>query len=153
MRREGNRYRTCVYETRLETKRLAANMLRVIAGAGKSHELSDQSRAMVSAAEKLTDLSGNTLAAEIAIEHALRSLDWRANDPNYSRPKDEDLARWESYGHAHVERTQSAVIQAACRLVAAQIAEQPTQESASRYKLFTAIKEYRDAWEKHRAKL
>ena len=135
------------------TKQLAANILRVIAGAGSSDELLDQSRMMVSAAESLTDIIGNTLVAGMVIERVLRSLDWRAINTDYSRPTDEDLARLESDGSANVERTQSAVLQAACRLVAAQLAAQPEQESVSLNKFITAVESYTDAWEKHRTKL
>ena len=134
-------------------KDLVANILRIIAGAGDVARLTDQIQPAVAAYEKLMVLTGNALAAENQIEQSLRTLDWRANNPKYSRPSDEDLARRESDGSADVKRAEREVAIAACRLVAAQIAEQPDQESKSHFQFVTAIWGYTAALELHRRKV
>jgi hypothetical protein len=134
-------------------KELTANMLRIIAGAGKSSELIEQIQPIVAACESLMKLTGNSLAAEIQIEQTLQTLDWRANNPNYSRPSDEDLARWEIDGSADLERAERAIVKEACQIVAAQIAEEPNQESKRHYQFVTAIKDYVEALDRHRRKL
>jgi len=73
---------------------VAANILRIIAGAGKADALIDQIALVLAANEKLVDLAGNALASRSTIEQALRSLDWRSDAPGYNRASDEDLARW-----------------------------------------------------------
>jgi hypothetical protein len=127
------------------TKKLAANILRIIAGGGSRRELITQIAAVVAACDELKPAPS---VSEVAMEEALRSLDWRASSPGYSRPTAAELARW---GRNELERATSKITQAALRLVAAQLSAQPTQESTSTDRLWTAIKTYNEVREEMRA--
>ena len=85
----------------------AANLLRIIAGAGENHQLVDQIRPILSEHKALELLTGNSLRSDIAIEQALRSLDWRFGSAEYRQPTDADLARRERDGSANVERAKN----------------------------------------------
>ena len=127
------------------TKELAANILRVIAGARSTYKIIDQVVPVVAASERLNELTGNALASHTAIEEALRSLDWRAGNPKYTRPNDDALARWERDGSTDLDRAIDVIVQAALRLVAAQLCAQPTPESRSRNQLMEAVRHYNNA--------
>ena len=131
----------------------AANLLRIIAGAGENHQLVDQIRPILSEHKALELLTGNSLRSDIAIEQALRSLDWRFGSAEYRQPTDADLARRERDGSANVERAKNEIVQAVLRLVAAQLCADPTQESRSNEQLIDAIRRYNEAREAHRSAL
>ena len=135
------------------TKELAANLLRIIAGAGNSEKLVDQMTAALKPCEKLCEASGSATSLAGALDEALRDLDWRQDATGYSQPTDEDRARWERDGTTETERARDAVVQAALRLVAAQLSAQPTQESQADNQLLLAIRYFGRAWAEHRAKI
>jgi hypothetical protein len=101
------------------TRELAANILRIIAGAGKTYTLIGQVEAVLAAHEKLKK-NAHPLAPEFAMDKALRS-DW------------------------HAERAKDDIVQAALRLAAAQLCAQATPESQSDNQLLGAIRQYNES--------
>lgn len=131
------------------TRVLAANLLRVIAGAGKDYELTGQMAGVLSAQLELTKVADfYPHEIEKPISDALSNLDWRHADPSYNRPTDEDRARWEEDGTASLNRAERRVRIASLRMVAAQLAQQPSQESAAASDLDDALFRHRQAMEK-----
>ena len=136
---------------------LAANLLRVIAGAGKDYELTGQMAGVLNAQLALNKVA-NFYPHEIErpIRDALNNLDWRREHPAYRQSTAEDQARWEEDGTASLKRAEQMVRTASLRLVAAQLAQQPSQESAANHDLNMALFRHRQAMEKfgegHRTK-
>lgn len=65
-------------------RNLAANLLRVIAGAGKKHALIDEATALLKACRELQPYSGTdaySYSPIAAIAEGLTDLDWRKNNP------------------------------------------------------------------------
>jgi hypothetical protein len=101
------------------TRVLAANILRIIAGAGKDYELIRQMIEVLKAFDKLQPLSGSAAypyAPSNPMVEGLRELDWRRDMEGYHQPTEEDLARWRRDGSAAVDDAKADVVQAALRL-------------------------------------
>lgn len=137
------------------TRDLAANMLRVIAGAGKSFELMDQmeqvAQAYVRLVEHLDGIGGDfAYGATLAMEQALRDLDWRSHTEGYGEGiTDADRARWRDDGSTALAYTESVIFSQALRVVAAQLARQPTQESRAGSSFAAALRWREEARAEH----
>jgi hypothetical protein len=124
------------------TRCLAANILRIVAGAGKAHQLIPQMIEVFNCYETMREFVGSAAFPYVPygpMVDGLHSLDWRKDNPLYSAPSEADLARWERDGTAEVQRAEARVIKAALRVVAAQLLAQPTQESTAENDLVFAI--------------
>ena len=132
------------------TRALAANILRIIAGAGKDYELVRQIVEVLNAYKELHPLSGRTsypYAPSYPMVEGLRELDWRKGTEGYHQPTEEDLARRERDGAAALDDAKADVVQSALRLIAAQLMAQPTQESVADGQLVSAIRRYEESFE------
>jgi hypothetical protein len=130
------------------TRALAANILRIIAGAGKGSELISQICEVLKAYQELQPLSGRACypyPPSTPMVEGLRELDWRRGAEGYHQPTEEDLERWRRDGSADLADAKSVVAQAALRLTAAQLLRQPTQESTADHQLFSAIRQLEEA--------
>jgi hypothetical protein len=122
---------------------LAANVLRVIAGAGKDHTLIEEAVALLKAYRELQPYSGTDAYrySPIApIAEALTDLDWRKNNPSYpDYDSEESRRRWLEDGTEEVRLAEEAVFRAVLRVVAARLVRQPTQESVSHSQFIGAL--------------
>jgi len=130
-------------------RELAANLLRIIAGAGKSHTLISEIVALLNAYRELQPYAGTAAYSSIPtapITDGLTDLDWRKNNPAYPDYRSEEsLRRWLKDETEEVRLAEEEVVRAALRLAAARLARQPTQESASRHQFTRAFVELRRA--------
>jgi hypothetical protein len=130
------------------TRALAANILRVIAGAGKHYELIGQIIEVIKAYNELQPLSGSAAypyAPSNPMVEGLQELDWRRDMEGYHQPTEEDLTRWRRDGSAAVDDAKADVVQAALRLIAAQLMAQPTQQRTADSQLISAIRRFEEA--------
>jgi hypothetical protein len=137
------------------TRRLVANILRIIAGAGKHYELIDQMIAVLNAFHELQPYTGKAAypSHPIApIAEALTDLDWRKNNPDYPDYVSPENRR-QSDGSLGVRLAEEAIIKAALRVTAARLARQPTQESISYSHLIEALVEFERARDNRRRRL
>jgi hypothetical protein len=111
------------------TRFLAANLLRIIAGAGKAHELVREAAEFISAWENVRN-SGHS--PSIPIERGLRDLNWQRSNPTTS---EETLAY-----------AQRDVAFSSMRWIAAQLAAQVPQERKSEHQLHLAIQNFNDSF-------
>jgi hypothetical protein len=136
-------------------RNFAANVLRVIAGAGKQHTLIGEAIALLKAYDKLQPYSGSVAYpySPIApIAEGLTDLDWRKKNPAYADSiSEEDLRRWRADGTEDIRLAEEAAVRAALRLVAARLVRQPTQETRAHHQLGLALLEVEQArTERHR---
>jgi hypothetical protein len=130
------------------TRALAANILRIIAGAGKDYKLTSQMVEVLKAYQELHPFSGRACYSHTPstpMTGGLRNLNWRKGAEGYYQPTDEDLAKREHDGSAAVDRAKEDIVQAALRLTAAQLMAQPTQESTADSQLMAAIRDFDQA--------
>ena len=118
-------------ELELAIRDFAANVLRIIAGAGDSGRLLNQLVPVIEAHKKLLELTGNTFASEISIGQALRSLDWSADDPRW---------QWDT---ALIDRAQNEIVRAALRILAAELCDQRRQKAQAETKMLEPIDRYK----------
>jgi hypothetical protein len=134
-------------------RNLAANLLRVIAGAGKKHAVIDEAIALLKACRELQPYSGTDAypySPIAAIAEGLTDLDWRKNDPAYpDYSSEEDRRRWLEDGTEDVRLAEEEAVRAVLRLVAARLVRQPTQESVSRKQFIRALLDFERARTKH----
>lgn len=116
-------------------KDFAANLLRIIAGAGKPALVIHQIGPVIEAHKQLVEITGNTAASEAAINQGLGSLDWYADDP-----------RWK-HDTGEIDHAQNEIIRAALRLLAAEFLSQHPQKSQAEASLIAAIERHTTARE------
>jgi hypothetical protein len=136
-------------------RNFAANVLRVIAGAGKQHTLIDEAIALLKAYDKLQPYSGSAAypCSPIApIAEGLTDLDWRKNNPAFPGYRSEEsLRRWHEDGTEDIRLAEEAAVRAALRLVAPRLVRQPAQETRAHHQLGLALLEVEQArTERHR---
>lgn len=121
---------------------LAANLLRVIAGAGKDYEIIENCADLIQAAHAYLDLrSGPEVFSIMAI--ALTDRDWRKQDSRYTHKRQltaESMA-------------EDRVVQHALRFVAAQLLHQTTQESTNEGDLHLAARQLTKAIDDDNARI
>ena len=128
-------------ELELVTSELAANILRIVAGAGKPHQLLRQCEEFAIAYRALLPFCGSKYypyGPNAAITMGATDFDWRRHKAGYDRPTPEQ--RWANntlYRDNKIEET----VQAALRWRAAQLAANPTHESTEHSKLVFAAAE------------
>jgi hypothetical protein len=124
---------------------LAANLLRIIAGAGKQHTLIEEAMALLKAYDTLQPYSGSAAypySPIAAIAEGLTDLDWRKKNPVYADSiTEEDLRRWREDGTEDIRLAEEAAVRAALRLVAARLVRQPTQETRAHHQFRHALRE------------
>ena len=131
------------------TRAMAANILRIIAGAGKDYALIEQVLAVLTAYQEMHPYAGTAAyphSPVAPIREALIELDWRKNNPNYgghNDPKSEE--RWLSDGTTGVRLAKDWIVRSALRVAASQLAQQPTQEHSALDQLSQALREYERA--------
>jgi hypothetical protein len=155
-RREEATVERATVQLKYATSALAANILRIIAGAGKEYELIAQICELLKAYNELQPLSGRAsypYAPSTPIVEGLRELDWRKGVEGYYQPTEEDLVRRQRDGSVAVENAKADVVQAALRLTAAQLMAQPTQESTADSQLIYAMRKFGEAWDVHNTRL
>jgi hypothetical protein len=130
-------------------RELAANVLRVIAGAGKNHTLIEQTIALLEAYRELQPYAGTVAypySPIVPMAEGLTDLDWRKKNPAYADSiTEEDLRRWREDGTEDLRLAEEAAVRAALRLVAARLARQPTQETMSDHQFKEALLDFERA--------
>lgn len=99
------------------TRALAANILRIIAGAGKEYELATQLVNVLKAYSELHPFSGRAAypyAPSTPMVEGLRELNWRKGMDGYHQSTEEDLARWQRDGSADVEDAKRKLCKLPC---------------------------------------
>jgi hypothetical protein len=127
---------------------LAANVLRVIAGAGKNHALIDETIPLLKAYRELQPYTGTDAYPYSPIApmaKGLTDLDWRKNDSAYPDYDSEENRRWLEDGAEEVRLAEEEVVRAVLRLVAARLVRQPTQESVSHNQFRLALLDFERA--------
>jgi hypothetical protein len=134
-------------------RELAANVLRVIAGAGKNHILIEQTIALLEAYRELQPYSGTAAYPYSPIApmaEGLTDLDWRKKNPAYADSiAEEDRRRWREDGTEEGRLAEEEAVRAVLRLVAARLVRQPTQESKSHTQFIYALLDLKRARTKH----
>jgi hypothetical protein len=134
-------------------RNFAANVLRVIAGAGKQHTLIDEAIALLKAYDKLQPYSGSAAYpySPIApVAEGLTDLDWRNNNPAYPDYNSEEaLRRWREDGTEEVRSAEERVFMASLRVVAARLVRQSPQEHTSHNQFAHALGDLERARTKH----
>jgi hypothetical protein len=124
---------------------LAANILRLIAGGGKSYELVDQFAAMIKAYDAMVRLREvyDYAAITPAVEALGRTDSWE----RLQSEGGEHFQRSLDDGTVSVARSEDAIIQAALRIVAAEFLGQATQRSTAESAFYEAIERFNEARE------
>lgn len=132
-------------------RNIAANILRIIAGAGNEFEIYRQTRELLESYDKFKPHAGVNFPFHHStpVVDGLTDLDWRKDDPAYSKPTEEDRERWSRDGTTEREMAIDSICQYSLRLVAAQLLAQPTQESKSKSDLLRAIRDFEGAQQKY----
>jgi hypothetical protein len=130
-------------------RKFAANVLRVIAGAGKNHTLIDETIALLNAYQELQPYAGTAAYPNspiVPLAEGLTDLDWRKNNPAYpDYDSEENRRRWLEDGTEEVRLAEEEVFLAVLGVVAARLVRQPTQESKSNDKFAQALLDYERA--------
>jgi hypothetical protein len=129
------------------TRNLAANLLRVIAGAGRDYELIGQIIATGKAWSEMQKWSGQPdypYVPHWPMVQALHSWTW---DDGLS---EEQRSRMWKNGNAEVESSQDDVVTSALRLVAARLLGQSTQISQAERELSDSTRRLKEAKEERR---
>jgi hypothetical protein len=153
--REKARAQHTAGELNAALRSLAANILRIMAGAGKSYALIGEIVDVLEAYDRLGSFPDHAHPHTVrtAMEEALRDRDWRRRTDGYSRPTEDDLARCERDGSMAVKDAKASIVQAALRLVAAELTAQPTHERAANHQFMDAIRHLREAQQHRREQL
>jgi hypothetical protein len=145
--RDKTRAERAAIQLSCATRALAANILRIIAGAGKDYELFGQMIEVLKAYDELHPMSGRAsypYPPSTPMVEGLHELDWRRGAEGYYQPTENDLARRRD-GSADLDDAKADVVQAALRMTAAQLMAQPTQESVADSQLVSAIRRFEEA--------
>jgi hypothetical protein len=129
------------------TRELAANLLRVIAGAGRDYELIGQIIAAANAWSEMQKWSGQRDYPHVShwpMVQALHSWTWDDGLSEEQRSK-----MWRN-GNAQVESSQDHIITAALRLAAARLLGQSTQISQAERELSEGMRRLKEAKEEWR---
>ena len=108
---------------------LAANLLRIIAGAGNAPELVREAAKFISAWE---DVRKSGHSPSIPIERGLQDLDWRRSDPTTSE--------------GSLAYAQRDVAFSSMRWIAAQLTGLVPQKRVSEHQLYLAIETFNDSF-------
>ena len=132
---------------------LAANLLRIIAGAGKQHAVIDEAIALLKAYRELQPYSGSAYpySPVAPIAKGLTDLDWRKNNPSFPDYRNEEsLRRWHEDGTEEILLAEEEAFRASLRVVAARLVRQSTQEHTSHHQFAHALRDLERARTKHR---
>jgi hypothetical protein len=130
------------------TRDLAANLIRILAGAGKSYELLSQVNGLVEAINAWIKVGGHATSADVAMERALRDaaestlarLQERMYDPETrDRMPDEERDSLYDSGSFDIEGGKDDIVQGALRMMASRIIGQNTQERNAEHRIFQGI--------------
>jgi hypothetical protein len=123
---------------------LAANILRIIAGAGKDYDLVEQCTNLLQAVVELDEIKEQVIdLPTVVMTNALRETDWRKLFPQ----------DYPTYGERQwTEQTiaEDSLVQAALRMTAAQLVRQPTHEHRNHTDMVIAARELIEAKDKAR---
>jgi hypothetical protein len=134
------------------TRDFAANLMRILAGAGKSYELLAQVNKSVDAINAWTKLGGHAMSVNIAMEQAVREAaespsdriqDGMCNPAAKIRMTDEERDRFYDSGSFDIEGAKDDIVQGALRTMASRIVGQNTQERNAEHLIFEGIRRLR----------
>jgi hypothetical protein len=125
-------------------RELASNLMRILAGGGKSYEILAQIKALAEACTACDD--AGVPVTGFVLEQALRGatesrLAELQSDPDPARrPTEEQMDRWAENGELATEHGREAIVRAALRVMASRIVGQGTQERTAEHALFDGIR-------------
>jgi hypothetical protein len=125
-------------------RELASNLMRILAGGGKSYEIFAQIKALAEAFAVCND--AGVPVTGFMLEQALRGaaesrLAQLESDPDPARrPTEEQMDRWADDGELAIEHGREAIVRAAVRVMASRIVGQGTQERTAEHALFDGIR-------------
>jgi hypothetical protein len=123
------------------TSRLAANLMRIVAGAGKPQKVFTDAYDFCEAYSHLLSFHGRVACDPLAaIVKGATDFEWRRHDTGYTQPTAEFLAMWERDGSMARERMIEEIARWSLRWRAAQLLAQPTQESQAHSGIYQAIR-------------
>lgn len=134
-------------------RELAANLLRVVRGAGSSADLLEQMAAVISASSELKDLEGYWPDSSV-IEGALRLPDpgsrmqARVEEGRFSK---EDIDRWERDGTLDVNWAEHEICRGVLQMCASGLLQQSTHRSVGHNEFRDGVRALNAALEKQRA--
>lgn len=123
-------------------RELAANLLRVVRGAGSSARLMDQMAEVIQRSREYYDIIGHWPAAH-TIDHILRikTPDEQMEELlQNGRCSQKDLDRWENDGTMAVDRAVYRICRGALQKCASQLVAQTTQERTAENELHEGIR-------------
>jgi hypothetical protein len=125
-------------------RELASNLMRILAGGGKSYEIFPQITALIEACTACgeTGAPANGFTLEQALQEAAESrLAELQSDPDPARRlTQEQIDRMYDNGQWTMERGKEVIVQAALRMVASRIVGQGTQERTAENAIFDGIR-------------
>lgn len=131
-------------------RRLAANLLRVVRGAGSSAELGQQMVACIIAMDAYRDAVGHGVPSWDLNEMLDPQVAYSEARP-WVKSNDEDLARWEEDGTADAQAAEMDIQKACLQMVASTLVDQLTQKRRGEHDLYEGIRRLEAARERSRA--
>ena len=135
-------------------RELASNLMRILAGGGKSYEIFSQVTALIEAVGDCQDagVPPNGFALEQALHEAaeshLKRLRW---DPDpVRRATQEQIDLWDDSGWTTIESGKDHIVQAALRVMASRIVGQATQERTAEHAIYDGIRLIEEGQEQSR---
>lgn len=155
------------YRARLELRwalrRLAANLLRVVRGAGKPSDLGRQIQEVIEVYLDYREATGHfpesqLVSDALAVSKTDSLEDWKASFPD--DVDDSHFERWLQDGSFNQARAVDAIVRASLQIAASRLLNQKTQERSAEHSLSQALDEHersreemRRAWESKTGKL
>lgn len=125
-------------------RELASNLMRILAGGGKSYEIFAQINALAEACTACND--AGVPVTGFMLEQALRGAavshlaQLQSNPDLMRRPTEEQMDRWADDGELAIEHGREAIVRAALRVMASRIVGQETQQRTAEHALFDGIR-------------
>lgn len=124
-------------------REVAANMLRIVRGAGKPHELLLQMKKAIDTAVKFEEVHGHWPHDVIANVLQIQSEDEkRYDDLREGRLTQADIDRWREDGNVGRMLAEHTILRGALQTIASDLVYQPTQKCAGERELDSGIRDW-----------